>query len=207
MVVINHTVIMDGLGAMVTVEGPLNGNAAVDLDEYITALIQKGIRGVCVDAGGMEYISSAGIGAVLLINKKLQSEGGTLALFALNEEAATIFKLLGFDREMIVALDKDEALHAMPRPKDTVPKGREELPAVTPLTMKEPAAPVPAEVPGVDTNDDIGWDEQITVAFENPIVVECQKCGALVRVRQSGDYACPECSAEFTVKKDMSVTY
>jgi anti-sigma B factor antagonist len=228
MVTIQHREIMEGRGAHVIVEGPLSGGAAVDLDAYVGDLMGRGVRAVVIDGGRMEFVSSAGLGAFVIINKKLRSVGGSLAVFSLNQETETLFRLLGFDREIPLVRDLTEAVKASaapqfgpvqaePRPRriDTAPAGipAREIPAEPPERIREPEKeePLPAAasltVPEEEPLEQSRLQEDPPLVFDNPIIVECRRCGSLVRVRQSGDYGCPDCNTEFTVMKDMTVVY
>lgn len=55
-----------------------------------------------VDFGELEYISSAGLGMLLGIQKRLMESGGTLKLINMNRHIREIFRMAGFDRIFVI---------------------------------------------------------------------------------------------------------
>jgi anti-sigma B factor antagonist len=53
---------------------------------------------VTVDCGGLEYISSAGLGVLLKTQKRLLAAGGKLRLTGVNRHLQDIFLYSGFDQ-------------------------------------------------------------------------------------------------------------
>jgi anti-sigma B factor antagonist len=53
---------------------------------------------VALDCGGLEYISSAGLGVLLKTQKRLLGEGGKLRLTGVNRHLQDIFGYSGFDQ-------------------------------------------------------------------------------------------------------------
>ncbi|UCH83710.1 MAG: STAS domain-containing protein [Candidatus Latescibacterota bacterium] len=54
-------------------------------------------RSCTVDFGGLEYISSAGLGVLLGTQKRLSESGGRLKLTNMNRHIREIFRMAGFD--------------------------------------------------------------------------------------------------------------
>jgi len=55
-----------------------------------------------IDFGELEYISSAGLGMLLGIQKRLMETGGTLKLINMNRHIREIFRMAGFDRIFVI---------------------------------------------------------------------------------------------------------
>ena len=55
-------------------------------------------RSVIIDFEKLEYISSAGLGVLLAVNKKLSDSGESVKLINLNEHIRDIFRYAGFDK-------------------------------------------------------------------------------------------------------------
>ena len=55
-----------------------------------------------IDFGELEYISSAGLGMLLGIQKRLTESGGTLKLINMNRHIREIFRMAGFDRIFVI---------------------------------------------------------------------------------------------------------
>ena len=53
---------------------------------------------VTLDCGGLEYISSAGLGVLLKTQKRLLASGGKLRLAGVNRHLQDIFGYSGFDQ-------------------------------------------------------------------------------------------------------------
>lgn len=51
-----------------------------------------------VDFGQLEYISSAGLGMLLGVQKRMVETGNTLRLINMNRHIREIFRMAGFDR-------------------------------------------------------------------------------------------------------------
>lgn len=57
------------------------------------------VPGECVvDMGGLEYISSAGLGVLLKTHKRLMATSGGLRLIRVNSHINDIFRYSGFDK-------------------------------------------------------------------------------------------------------------
>ncbi|HEU0277366.1 MAG TPA: STAS domain-containing protein [Rhodanobacteraceae bacterium] len=51
-----------------------------------------------LDFSGLEYISSAGLGLLLALHKRLLAKGGGLRLINVNKYICDVFRFSGFDR-------------------------------------------------------------------------------------------------------------
>lgn len=51
-----------------------------------------------LDFGGLEYISSAGLGVLLIVQKRALSGGGGLTIINVNKHIGDIFRFSGFDK-------------------------------------------------------------------------------------------------------------
>jgi anti-sigma B factor antagonist len=59
----------------------------------------KAVDSSCVvDFSGLDYISSAGMGVLLGVQKRLSGDGQSLRLVNLNKHIREIFRIAGFDR-------------------------------------------------------------------------------------------------------------
>ena len=62
------------------------------------AFLDKVEGTVTLDCGGLEYISSAGLGVLLKTQKRLLASGGKLRLAGVNRHLQDIFGYSGFDQ-------------------------------------------------------------------------------------------------------------
>lgn len=52
---------------------------------------------VTIDFGGLQYISSAGLGVLLAAQKRLSAEGHTIRIVNMSNHIRDIFRIAGFD--------------------------------------------------------------------------------------------------------------
>ena len=62
------------------------------------AFLDKVTGAVTVNCGGLEYISSAGLGVLLKTQKRLMAAGGKMRLIEVNRHLRDIFMYSGFDQ-------------------------------------------------------------------------------------------------------------
>ena len=83
-----------GAEGVVVVNGRLDAAEAQAAQSFFDAT-----RGtVTLDCGGLEYISSAGLGVLLKTQKRLLASGGKLRLTGVNRHLQDIFRYSGFDQ-------------------------------------------------------------------------------------------------------------
>lgn len=205
---INHTDIGEGSAAIIETDGPLNSDSAPDFDDYISKLIDNNVIHLLIDLKNLSYISSEGIGAILMIQKSINEKNGLAVFFNINSEIVSLFKLLGFDTVLTIAEDRADALHVLDKNMELFPGG------------------VPSRIiDNTDNRDEFHPEEESVFSeFEDsepelfsdieesgntfdPFVIECMKCSSLIRIKESGDQLCPYCSAEFTVADDKKAVF
>lgn len=94
-------------------EGRIDGINAREFQEAVNAKIDGNETGVVIDMVGLNYISSAGLRAVLLISKALQQRNSRLVLCALQESVQELFQISGFDQIMTIRDTREEAVQAV----------------------------------------------------------------------------------------------
>jgi anti-sigma B factor antagonist len=83
-----------GAEGVVVISGRLDAAEAAAAQSFLDAA--QGT--VTLDCGGLEYISSAGLGVLLKTQKRLLSSGGKLRLTGVNRHLQDIFRYSGFDQ-------------------------------------------------------------------------------------------------------------
>ena len=89
---------------------------AVTAPAYVERLRKElggGARRVVVDCAGVEYVSSAGLRAILTISKELAGKGGAEAFCGLREQVREVFRISGFLTIISVHDTRDAALAAL----------------------------------------------------------------------------------------------
>jgi anti-sigma B factor antagonist len=88
----------DGEYLIVTVFHRLDAATAPDFEASCAQWIDGGHANLILDMTGLEYISSAGLRGILVAAKKVQRNGGGLALCGLSGGVQEVIQLSGFDR-------------------------------------------------------------------------------------------------------------
>jgi len=97
----------------VTPEGRLDFDAAPGFQESLERLLGAGGKApaaLIIDGAALEYVSSAGLRAVLLGARAAQKAGVPFALCALQPAVREVFNLSGFSRIIAVHPDRATAL-------------------------------------------------------------------------------------------------
>ncbi len=80
----------------VFVSGKMDAVTAPDFESALSGMIAQGDLKFLVDLSGLEYISSAGLRAILVVAKKLKEEDGEMIFAGLREHVQDAFKISGF---------------------------------------------------------------------------------------------------------------
>ncbi|MBK7405430.1 MAG: STAS domain-containing protein [Phycisphaerales bacterium] len=83
--------------------------AAVIRDEIVAAGPAAAWR-VAVDLSDVTLLASAGLGALLTINKSCRAGGGQLAIFGLGEDILGMMKIARLDKVLQIKPDRESAL-------------------------------------------------------------------------------------------------
>ena len=185
--------------SIIEMDGQLNSESSPDFYEYIDKLLQKNVVYVLVDMKNLNYISSEGIGAVLMIQKKIGERNGIAIFFNLNFEILSLFRLLGFDKVLTIASNRAEALQILDKHIELFPnRGVENNPVVKEQKDKEKNYTPAASNFELPKQKAIVKEAAEINSFDD-FVIECIRCASLIRINNIGDYRCPFCDAPFTV--------
>jgi anti-sigma B factor antagonist len=81
--------------AVVEIAGELDGRTAPEAQERVLPLVQPGCK-IILDMRKVPYMSSAGLRLFLLLNRKISSDNGHIALIGLSEEIRDTMDMTGF---------------------------------------------------------------------------------------------------------------
>jgi anti-sigma B factor antagonist len=102
---------MTDAAAMAVVEGPTHfiiDNRA-EVRERVRAQLEQGRPTVVVDLSRTEYVDSAGLGTLVLLNKEARAAGGCLVLAGLSEHVRDLLRLVRLDEVFTIATTLEEA--------------------------------------------------------------------------------------------------
>lgn len=81
---------------ILSVTGRLDASNAAPLEQRLLALIDAGEQRLIIDGAQLDYISSAGLRALLVAAKRLRSGSGEIALAALQDPVKEVLDIAGF---------------------------------------------------------------------------------------------------------------
>ena len=93
--------------------GRLDGSNSREFEAALSSEISPGDSSVVLDMGELNYISSAGLRAILLIAKSVKAKNGKLALCSLSGQIEEIFTISGFDKVIPIHSDRQAASAAV----------------------------------------------------------------------------------------------
>lgn len=88
---------------LVALTGELDTAATEELAKELDPLMQCEAVQMTVDFSELEYISSAGMRIMLLLNKTVTAKGGSLTITGMNADIRQLFTLTGFDQMITIA--------------------------------------------------------------------------------------------------------
>ena len=93
--------------------GRVDGFNAQDFHQTLTGAIGDDDTAVLVDMSGLNYISSAGLRAILMIAKALWQRKAKFMLCSLSGSISEVFKMSGFDKIIEIHSSKEDALASL----------------------------------------------------------------------------------------------
>jgi anti-sigma B factor antagonist len=99
---------------VVSVDAPVEidvGNADAFRDGAVEGI--EGATLAVIDCGFIDFFDSAGLGALLSIQKRMAERGGKLVLASVNRAVHDIFRMVGFDVVFLTYVDLPRALAAL----------------------------------------------------------------------------------------------
>ena len=95
---------------VVEVTGRVAASEAMDLTRRLEQHLEDGaVRPLVLDLSRVDYMSSAGLGMVVWLGKRMRESKQGFALFGLRDRVAQVFKLSGLDRILPVYPDRAAA--------------------------------------------------------------------------------------------------
>jgi anti-anti-sigma factor len=100
----------DGTSMTVGLEGRMDAMTSPEFNNRLDGWIGEGVTDFFIDCSQLDYISSAGLRAMLLVAKELKGRGGDLQLASLQETVHTVFTISGFDKIISIVESFDDAV-------------------------------------------------------------------------------------------------
>jgi anti-sigma B factor antagonist len=93
----NLSIVTDvrGLASVVTVSGRVDSETAPQLDDALAQVAAGGKNKIVLDLKGVDYMSSAGLRAIVKAGQAAQKAGGELRLSAVSQEIEVVLRTVG----------------------------------------------------------------------------------------------------------------
>ena len=98
---------------VIELEGALDSHSAADFRSWFNEKIAAGYRAFAIDCLCLEFISSAGITALIDVQNILQNQNGKVVLFQLSGETRQLLRFLQLEKKMQLVADYDDAIAAL----------------------------------------------------------------------------------------------
>ena len=102
----------DGV-TVVKPEGFVNAHTVRQFERALEELVKQGRYTLLLDCGQLNYISSAGLGAIMGLVEPVRANGGDILLCNLQKNVYEIFDTLGFTQLYRVFATDGEALQSL----------------------------------------------------------------------------------------------
>jgi len=103
---------VDGV-AVLRPEGFINAHTVRQFEAALEALVREARFTILLDCRDLNYISSAGLGAIMGLIEPVRANGGDILLCDLQKDVHEIFDTLGFTQLYRVFATRDEALQCL----------------------------------------------------------------------------------------------
>jgi len=97
---------------VLSADGGLNHDTADQFVDELAAMIDAGLTKLVVNGEKLTYISSAGVGALLRLHKRLRAQGGEVHLANLHTPIIEVIELLRLNRVFSIFPSVNEAVDA-----------------------------------------------------------------------------------------------
>ena len=98
--------------SIITLSGSVDGYTMLKFEQAINKLLNSNRYKLIIDCKGLNFISSAGVGVLIVAHCNLTPQNGDVKLINMNSEVYHTFELLGFSDVFHILKDEQEALKA-----------------------------------------------------------------------------------------------
>jgi anti-sigma B factor antagonist/stage II sporulation protein AA (anti-sigma F factor antagonist) len=106
-----------GTTLILRIKGRLDAITSPPAEKKILETINRGERNILLNFEGVDYLSSAGMRTLLVINKRLSTQNGRLVISSITPYVMDVLKMSGFDHVLQLAKDDAEGLKKINSPK------------------------------------------------------------------------------------------
>jgi anti-anti-sigma factor len=188
-----YTLHNDNRTAIIRPEIPLESRTSGELKSLTEQLLSRGVINIIIDAERTDYVSSEGLHTLFTVHRRIKSSGGSLLIARPSREARSLFLVIQLSEFMPITDTIEEAMNL----------ATAELSQAKQTSLQQ-INPVDTDSVSLEKKGSTSADETV---FDTPLVVECESCGAFIRVGSSGLFMCPSCKTEFSVTPEGTVVF
>jgi anti-sigma B factor antagonist len=89
--------------------GEIDASSSIELDLAIAKSVGEGYNKILVNCGGLEYISSAGLGVFMSYIEEFKEKDIRMILYGMNDKVANTFEILGLNELLTIVANEQEA--------------------------------------------------------------------------------------------------
>ena len=101
--------------SIIALKGAVDGYTLPKFEEETNNLLNAKRYKLIIDCKDLNFISSAGVGVLIVLHSKLVSQNGDIKLVNMSPEVYEIFRLLGFSNVFRILNNEREALEEFER--------------------------------------------------------------------------------------------
>lgn len=97
---------------VLTVAGEVDLATAPTLRQHFADLVAAGVTRLVLDLGPTTFLDSTGLGAIVMVLKRLRAHDGALRVVATSPSIRKVFEITSLDRVLAIHATVDEAVAA-----------------------------------------------------------------------------------------------
>lgn len=90
--------------------GEIDASSSVHIQSTLQNLLDKGQKNIHINCEQLEYISSAGLGALMSFVEEIENSNGMMVFSNLKPKVYNVFQLLGLDQIMKIVDNHQQAV-------------------------------------------------------------------------------------------------
>jgi anti-sigma B factor antagonist len=90
--------------------GEIDASTSIQVQNTLQSLLEKGKKNIHINCSQLEYISSAGLGALMSFVEEIENSHGTMVFSDLKPKVYNVFQLLGLDQVMKIVENHQQAV-------------------------------------------------------------------------------------------------
>lgn len=98
---------------LISLIGRMDATTVKSFEEACTAKLSEGAQKVVIDLAQLEYISSAGLRGILMMEKASRAHKATIVFCSMQKLVAEVFKISGFNTILKIFPNQEEAFTAL----------------------------------------------------------------------------------------------